>query len=459
MPLSMVAAALLCWVVPTDTVLMVGSVYLGVIGVILFFDLIVRRAPLRVSTLFVTALALGYGGGTANSWFTVPRGESTLGDFLHHEPATLTHTMGSILFSMAILMAVGEAFENPLFGEEFELLFPTQAIVFISVGVGVLLVAYATGALNYMGATHGDTGQLGIFASFAAWLIGTLFAVTWVAALNVRTRVMRRYLMLLTILQFFLEIPIGRRSLAYAVVVGLISLRLGHYRFHWSWVKRIVMAGLLVWTLYAASMAFFYLRLAGFSSANRDLSIVDRATLALQYFEEKDYSEVKEAFSENVQTRTFILGFLADLEHNADQFTPGYGQALIGQMQSAIPSAIYPSKDRNFAEESLSNTLFGTTYYDEANSVLTAGALDFGMLGIVFYPLLLTVMLRSFFEFISQSLPTFAAALIIIAGIAQLLQPETNMDAYFIIMRNGLLFGSVVWFFIALPAFRLRKEN
>jgi hypothetical protein len=40
-----------------------------------------------------------------------------------------------------------------------------------------------------------------------------------------------------------------------------------------------------------------------------------------------------------------------------------------------------------------------------------------------------------------------------------LLQPENSITDYFILIRNGLLFGTVVWFFIALPAFRLRKES
>jgi putative exporter of polyketide antibiotics len=68
-------------------------------------------------------------------------------------------------------------------------------------------------------------------------------------------------------------------------------------------------------------------------------------------------------------------------------------------------------------------------------------------------------MLRLFFEFVGQALPTFVATFIIFAGLAALLQPETQITDYFLIIRSGLLFGTVVWFFIAMPAFRFKNRG
>ncbi len=456
-PLLMLAAALVCWVVETDFMLMVGSVVLSITSLWVFFDIVVLRAPIRLSSLLFSTLGLGYGLGTANTWFTLPRTDLSLGEYLHHDPVILTHTMGSVLFSMAVLLALGEAVEAPLFGEEFVLEFPPQVVVFISVGVMLIVVAYATHALDYMGATHGENGQLGIFASFSAWLIGTLFAITLVAALNTRQKGVRRYLMLLTAVQFLLEIPIGRRSLIYTMVLALIALRLGPHQFRWSWLKRAVVGVILAGLLYVATIAFFYMRLAGFSK--QGLNIVDRVSLALEYFETKNYAEVSKTFSTNVQTRTFILGFLAEMEAFSTKFTPGYGVDLGMQTVSAVPSILYPDKNRTTSEEGLSNELFGTTYTDEANSVLTAGAVDFGLFGMVVYPILIVAVLRFLLEFIGQTLPTFVAAFIIIGTIGRVLQPENSITDYIIIVRNGVLFGIIVWGFIALPAFRLRDPS
>jgi len=459
LPLLMVFTALICWVIETDTMLMVGSVVLGLVSLFTFYQIVVDQKPIRVTTLLMTTLGLGYGLGTANTWFTLPRSGQDLGAFLHRDPAALTHTMGSILFSMAILMAVGEVAEKPIFGEDFELRFPPQAFVFITAGVGIVIAAFATGRLNFMGAATGEGNTLGVFTSFSVWLIGTLFSFTLVAALNTKGIFLKSFLILLTLVQFVLEIPLGRRSMLFTLVLAAMALRLGRFRFNWSWPKRIVVGAVLAGTLYVTSIGFFYLRLAGFSSGKAHLGIVERITLAIGYFEDKNFDEVQKAFSKNVQTRTFILGFLAELEEYSNHFTPGYGRDLSGQFQYAIPSILYPDKDRYFGEEGLANELFGSAYLDEANSVLTGGAVDFGLLGIVIYPLMISFMLRYFFEFVGEALPTFVAAFIIFSGFAVLLQPETQITDYFLVMRSGLLFGSVVWFFIALPAFRLTNKG
>jgi hypothetical protein len=459
LPLFMMSVGLVCWIVETDFMLMLGSVCLGGVALYLFYGITVQLQPLRISTLLVTTLGLGYGLGAAYPWFSIPRSGLGLGEYLHKDPLLLTHTMGSVLFSMGILLAVGEYAEKPIFGEDFELRFPQQAIFFITFGVAVIIVAFARGSLNFMGVAVGEGGHLSIFAAFASWLVSTLFALSLWGALNVKSKAVQRYLILLTMVQFVLIIPLGRRTMLYTVVLAILALRLGRFRFNWSWPKRILIGLIMVGTLYVTSIGFYYMRLAGYASGKAHLSILERVSLAINYFESKDFETVQQSFSKNVQGRTFILGYLAELEGYSAQFTPGYGRDLEGQLQEAIPSAIYPTKDINFGEEGLDNELFGSTYLDEANSILTGGATDFGLLGIVLYPLLLCWMLRTFIEFIGEALPTFVATFIIFAGLNGLLQPENSMTDYFILIRNGLLFGSVVWFFIALPAFRLRKES
>ena len=457
-PVFMIAVGLACWVVETDFMLMVGSVALAIVGVHIFYGLAFQQKPLRVTTLLVGTLALGYGVGTANTWFTLPRSGQDLGPFMHKDPVALTHTMGSILFSMAVVLAVGELLEKPIFGEDFELQLPPQALVFLTAGVILVVVAFAKGSLNFMGAAASE-GHISIFSSFAAWLVSSLFAIGLVATLNAKSKGIKVYLALLTLTDFVLIIPLGRRTLLYSIVLAFLALRLGRHRFNWSWTKRIVVAVLLAATLYVTSIGFFYLRLAGYSAGRTHLGILDRVSLAITYFKTKDFSVVQKSFSSNVQTRTFILGFLSELEDYTTRFTPGLGRDIEGQFLAAVPSAFYPQKNIAFGEEGLADELFGSAYEDEANSILTGGVIDFGMPGMILYPLLIAFMLRYFFEFIGQSLPTFVVVFTIYGSFSALLQAENNLTDYFIVIRNGLLFAMVVWFFIALPAFRLRKEN
>jgi hypothetical protein len=233
LPLLMFATGVACWVVETDFMLMVGAVTLGAVAAYLLFDLAIRLAPLRVSGVLVATLGLGYGLGAAIPWFTLERSGLGLGDFLHKDPAALTHTIGSVLISMAILLAAGEFAEKPLFGDEFELRFPPQAIFFITFGVAVIGVAYIRGSLNFQGVSVGETGHLSIFASFASWLVSALFAITFWAILNVKGKALQRYLTLLLLVQFVLIIPLGRRVMIYTVLVSILAMRLGRYRLRW----------------------------------------------------------------------------------------------------------------------------------------------------------------------------------------------------------------------------------
>jgi hypothetical protein len=457
LPVVLLVGTIGCWAAPGDTALILGALLAGAVGLFMLVSLIFYDTPIRISHVLALTLALGYGLGSANSWFTIPRDKETLGEFLHKDPALLGHTMGSILLVLAILLAAGEAFELPVFGREFRIPFDERTTTFISFGVLVDLVAFATGALSYMGAGAGAGGELGIFPSFGAWLINTLFAVSLSATLNAKKRGERIYLALLTGVQFFLQIPLGRRILIYTFILALITVRLGGYRFNWSWTRRIVVAAILGSILYASTIAFFYLRVAGFS--HKGLTLTGRVAAAIDMFASGNHEEVNKSFSENVQRRTFILGFVSELESLSTQFTPGYGRDLVMGFKKAIPSVIYPGKDRFAQEEGLDNELFNTTYIDEANSVLSGGATDFGLLGMIGYPILFTIMLRAFFEYVQNYQPVFVTTFIYLSALGTLLEPELSLTDYFIVLRNGLLFGTVVWIFIILPKFALRRAE
>ena len=457
MPVLLLLGTIGCWAVPDDTSLVLGAMLAGAVGIVMMVQLIFYNAPIRVSHVLAMTLALGYGLGSANTWFTVPRDKETLGEFLHKDPALLGHTMGSILLVLAVLLIAGERYEMPVFGREFRIPFDERTTTFITFGFLADIVAFATGAISYMGAGANVNGELGIFPSFAAWLINVLFAVSLSATLNSKKRGERIYLGTLTVLQFFLQIPLGRRILIYTIILALITMRLGGYRFNWSWTRKIVVGGSLGVLLYFSTVAFYYMRLAGFS--HHGVSLTQRIGLAVDLFRTKSYDEVSSAFSANVQTRTFILGFVSELEYLSGQFTPGYGRDLMEGFKKAIPSVIYPGKDRFFEEEGLDNELFNTTYLDEANSVLSGGATDFGLLGMVAYPLLFTVLLRAFFEYIQNLQPVFVTTFIFLSALGTLLEPELSLTDYFIVLRNGLLFGTVAWIFIILPKFAIRREG
>lgn len=457
LPSILFAAALLCWAIPSDAAMMTSACVVGAVSVYLMFDLLGRRKPLRISTVLAMTLGLGYGIGTVNTWYTLPRGSESLGEFLHISTVELAYGIASIAVSLALLLCLGELFETPLFGEDFELTFNNRAVFFLSLATATIAGSFLHGNVGFQGATgEGDlSGHIGYIASLIEWLNGSTLALAVCVALNVRGRFLRLYGRALAVLLFLLLLPLGRREMIYGVVLALLGLRLGRYKIPFSPVKKAVLLCLLAGLVYIASIAFFYMRVAGYALINPTLG--QRIGAAVKLYEEQGVGQIKQQFSENVERRTFILGFLAELEGYTSIMPGGHGRDLLAQIELAIPSVLYPQKDIFFSEERLADELFGANYIDESNSVLTAGATDFGVWGVFIYPLLIVFVLRVFLELVAESIPVFVTCFVVLACCATVLQPETAVTSYIIIFRNTLVFGSIAWFIVSFPEFRLRQ--
>ena len=458
MPMMLFSAAILCWATGTDFSMIASALVLAGVSLYLMYDLLGRRAPLRVSTVLAITLGLAYGLGTVNTWFTLPRGDLTLGDFLHEDTADLAHGMASILTSIALLIGIGELLETPIFGEDFELKFNNRSVVFLTFGALVLASSFARGSTGFMGAAvqeGSELGRLGYLASLSEWLSGSLLALSICVTLNIKSRFLRIYTRVLSILLFIMVFPLGRRVMIFAVVLSLVGLRLGRYKIPYSPFKKIILLGVLAGAVYFASIGFFYLRVAGYGMVKP--TIVERLQAATQLFKDKDYADIKGEFSKNVQTRTFVLSFIGELQGYTHGAPAAYGDDIAGQFQLAIPSLLFPQKNTFFTEEDMANQLFGSHYIDEPNSIFSAGSIDFGLWGILLYPLIAVLLIRTFFELLSAALPVFASSFVILSSFSVILEPETAADAYFLVIRNGIIFGSVVWAVMSLPEFRVKN--
>jgi hypothetical protein len=458
MPAILLGAAIFCWALGDDFALITGALVLTGVALFLFFDLLGRRGPLRLSTVFAGTLGLAYGLGTANTWFTLPRSDETLGDFMHIDNTYLAHAMAAVLVSTALMIYVGELVEKPIFGEDFELVFNYRSILLLTLGTAVLGASFLHGSTGFMGAAADagpDLGHLGYLASLSEWLSGSLLAMAVCIALNVKGRFVRNYARILSVVLFLMVFPLGRRQLIYAVVLALVGLRLGRYKIPFSPLKKIVLLAALTGVIYMATLGFFFLRVAGYGLVRPTL--LQRVEAAIKLFQDRDYSDIKKQFSQNVEQRTFILGFLGKLEGYTETMEGAHGEDLLENAQLAVPSLLYGGKDIFFTEEQLANRVFGSTFGDEANSILTTGAVDFGFWGILFYPLVIIAMLRIFLEIVAEYLPVFVSCFIIIASLNTMLEPEIATTSFFLIIRNGIIFGSVIWFVMSLPEFRIKN--
>jgi hypothetical protein len=202
-------------------------------------------------------------------------------------------------------------------------------------------------------------------------------------------------------------------------------------------------------------------RLAGYQSHDKtSISLTERITTAASWVADGTaLTRANEANQGNVQKRTFVLGFFADILEGSSQRSPAFGVDSVYQLAQAVPRVFLSNKDNlsfGIGEESLDDELFGLTYKDAANSLITAAATDFGLLGVLLYPVTLTFIFSVSTRFLSNYLPALPMSIIALWIIFALLETEATLTHYAVAVRNEILFTVLLLIFYKLPAFRLQ---
>ncbi len=458
MPAILLAAGILGFAARSNFTMVFDAFVVSAVSIYLTYDLLGNAAPLRVSTVLSLTLGLGYGVGTLNTWYTLPRSGKTLGEFLNINTPDLAEAMACILIAIALMLIGGEALEKPIFGEEFRVNFGDRAIGIVTLGALFRMLTLATGsAIGFTSQANIQQGHVGAVATISGDVEAPLLALAFCMAINARSRFKKWYLYVLTSGLFLFDFPNGRRAMIYSAILIIIAARLGRFRVSISPFKKIAAVAVIGGMLYFFTLAFYYFRVASYTLNQPTLS--QRIDAVVTLVDNKQNSDVDQQFSTNVERRTFILGFLGELVGYTNSMPGGHGEDLVGQFKFALPSVLYPGKDVSFTEEGLADDLFGAHYGDQANSIFTAGVIDFGVLGLVLYPLLVVLIFRIFLEFTSEIMPAFPACFMVLLLLGTLLEPETTVTSYFISMREGILLGSGVWALSVLPRIQITSRT
>jgi len=447
------------WIFPNNATFVLGSFVGALVGLYVLQDIVLRSAPLRLTTLYGMTLLLGYNFGAFISWLTVDRAGLTLAEFFARDPAVLARAIGICLASSASLFAVGELFESPIFGREFRLRFDERTLPIVVVSTAVLLAGHATGRLGYEGITVGEGGHISPIAALIMWWCVPAFAYSVCAVLNTAGLV-RWAVGAFTLVQTVALVPFGRRIFAFSLLLALITTRLGDYRMRMPLIKKLLVVLLGVVLTLTASLGFIYLRFAKWQH-KEEISLSDQIRFALDIMEKRSPLEVLQVMGKDTSTRTFMIGFFSDLLEASQHSTPLLGQDIFRNIQLIVPSVI--SKDKfgmvPYQEETQVNMQWGFSYIDEANSLLTAGAADFGIIGVLLYPFVILFFFRVCLEWFQWVTPTLLAVIVALAFIFQTLQAEDVPAGYFIQVRNALSMGLLVYILSRLPRFRLRPSD
>ncbi len=462
-PLILMATAMATWAISDEPAMVLASIVSTIIGLYTIWDWLFRYGPTRFSTLLAMSTLLGYGGGTLNTWITLPRGPLTLAQVMGSDEGILARAIAATLISAAFLYFFGELYERPLFGREFRIPIDQRAYLLIYLGTFLVIIGFLTHQLAYMGLTHGEGGKQNVFGVFILWLFIPLVSLSLAVFLVTPRGLAKVSVGICAATLFVLLMALGRRFLIYSGVEILFALRLVGYRPKGSPLKKIFLVLLLGVCVVAGVLSFMLLRVAGWHASgghrtDAEISLPERIHTALGWVADGSALErTTEASANNVEKRTFVIQFFADVLEGSSRSMPGLGEDLAGQIGSVIPRAINVNKDSSFGEEDLADRLFGLTWGDAPNSILTAGAIDFGIVGVILYPLAIVGLAKFVAGAIFRRVTSFAAGIVGLGFIFQMLQTEGNLSTPLVTIRNSIVFGIVLYFFSRLPTFRLQR--
>jgi hypothetical protein len=461
LPFVLVIFGAAIWLIPTDTMFVIGALIGSLVALYVLVDIVFREAPLRLTTIYGMTLLLGYNLGALNSWLTMERGSLTLAESFARDPAALGRAIAACMAASAVLFVVGQLFERPLFGREFRIRFGAATLPVVSLSTLLILVAYATGKVGYMGLKIDEAGHPSPVVSIVMWWFFPAFAYSVCAVMNT-AGITRLAIGILTLIQGLALVPLGRRVFALSLILAMVALRLGKYRLRIPVYQRLLVGIVGVALVLTASVTFLYLRVAGFEHRGKG-TVPIRARLegAYELLDRRNPLEILQMLGTDASSRSFMIAFFSDLLDASQRSTPLLGKDLLYNIQLTVPSVISADKFgiAPYGEETMANIQWGFSYIDEANSLLTAGAADFGFIGVILYPVLLTLMLRAVLELVQHAMPTSMAAVVALAYIFQSLQAEDVPVGYFLQIRSTILVAIILYLLFRLPVFSIRTAD
>jgi hypothetical protein len=162
----------------------------------------------------------------------------------------------------------------------------------------------------------------------------------------------------------------------------------------------------------------------------------------------QDDARFNQGLTENLRDRTFIIGYLSELVAATPTHAPLYGEDALLCLKLSIPSILYPNKNAALdvgAEEEIANPQFGLPVTDDANSLLTSGVSDFGVIGAFIYPVLISLVASVFLRIVSKRVPEIVKLIVLLMFASVMIQCENGLVEYFDLLRQSIIFVVLCW--------------
>ncbi len=418
-----------------------------------------RLREFRLSWILADGLLLGYAVGALNSAARLSLAGIPIAQYFGRQQEDLSVALAAVLLVCALLFWYGGVTRpfrlDPakLRGSDFSLV----CFGALLVGAGML-----TGSLGYQGVSATSEGRVSILGELAGTIAPALPAFTLLLQTKFRSRLGRVLSGIVAVAALAALVPQGRRALLYALLLSILafSLRRGGLRLM-TWKTGLVLSSAAL-LLYAGNVFFYAMRVSTFTTGTTSMTLAGITENAVGVLQNHGNGHLDDLLARNLRDRTFIIRYLSDLLRASATHSPLHGADLVFCLESALPSVLYPDKDRVRAigmEENLANPQFGLFPTDEANSILTTGVSDFGLAGMFLYPVALIALMEFFLRTIEPRMPEAVKAFLILCVLDTIWQTELSTSAYFVLCRNLLLLSLPLVFLSKASRFLLNPSG
>jgi hypothetical protein len=451
--LFMAAFALL--LIPSYFVLIMTAAVGTAAGVALLYLSIDEPYALRFSWLMGATLLIAYSGGTFSTWFSSLSFEDFTILTKQRPIELLSGALALVYISTGFAIAVGR-FESPILRPDDKLPSDSGFGVLLSlIGLSLIICAYLIGDIGFEGIQIDPNSQripvLGatviLITPALAGLFGFLYG-------RFKQTVLKTYYVVGGIAVIASIIPTGRRQIVLALIMLVLGYSISGGLRQRSRLQKLLIGTAIISIGFFVSAYFFAMRLSVWELGPTS-TLVDQMTLAFQFLTSPTLEERFNALLyENLRERTFVLGYLADLIEATKSSGPLYGEALLFYLRLSIPSVLDPSKVDVLAIqqiESFAHPKLGLPVIDQANTILTDGVTDFGVLGGFVYLLGMIAVLCAVVWLLRQFYRSFTFMITSLTLFNLAMRPEITLSEYIVTIRNliwivPLIFvGETIW--------------
>lgn len=460
-PLALIAGGLLSLIFPTDAMTAVTSLIGTAVGVMLLWRFMFIDKSIRLTRVAAMGLVLGYAGGTLNSWITLKRAGQPLAAMTYVTVPVLARGIGIAVLACGVLLVVGELLEKPVLTVSSRLMVLTPAmkkiLIVSAFAVGAALV---TGRFTMGGIELQSPGRAGILMVVLGTVLEgvvILLPVAFLLADNSKDRWMLGIAMLVV---WTVEFTQGRRALFYPPVIIIPLARYAGYSWKKNTLRKVFIVAIVAVVVFLAVIGYQMVRVAKSYAKSKTESA--QLAVAEGWIEQgKAWQIATQSSKGNLESRTLVVTWLGDIYRLSGIYPTGHGRDILIQFEEdVIPSIIDPNKP-TIQEEDYASELFERHYPDQANSIFTAGIIDFGLLGILTYPTLALLLLSWYIHFARRyfrpEIYLVCLAQVLLIAIAT----EQDAGTYLGVIRNTLVCAAFYYLLIKipLPAFQLFRRR